>query len=125
MSWPHAKKMSSSLRKICYHLDVGKEKLLKVDSKLCAFRFVPRHVLANYALFFESGIFEWWHSLVISSGSFTESLNLKQVKQSMNGNSLVIFILWLAALGFDVAIFGAEKWAYLCTTEILVLKLYF
>lgn len=124
LPWANANKISSSLRKMGYHMDVGKENYFTGDTILTLSGFVRRHIVSKYALILESGIFNWWHDVVISLYSSKENPNLKPVKPRMNGNILVIFILWLAGLGFSAVLFGAEKWVYFGKTRIVVMKLY-
>src|SRR5687768_15840569 len=91
------------------HSDIGTETYFTDELNLVVYGVIPRHILDGFERVFESGIYEWWHKLIISLVVKTENPSVGPTKPSMVGNILVIFIVWLAGSGFGILVFGIEQ----------------
>ncbi len=113
LPWDEANKMSNLLQKSKLQSNVGTESYFDVDISLMFRGYVPASLTKDFSKMSESGIFGWWHDLVLQLIPKLENNDISPKTPNLNGNIIVIFTLLMSGVGLATIIFVGEIGLYI------------
>lgn len=102
------------------HVFVGREKFADLDWTFSLSGWIPPHVIKRVQMMGESGVWHWWIKTMTSI--YSDEVNpIQPVKAAnMEGNIIIIFIVWVAGLMVTILCFLFEIFNHSCTKNPFV-----
>lgn len=102
---------------------VGKEYYSDIDWMYQVKGFIPPYLITRFNAASHSGIFEWWMELMTEKYSHIPTENFVK-PASMDGNVVVIFVVWTCGTVLAAFTFSIELYKYLVLSVLKKLSIY-